>query len=50
MGSGSGRSPFIAMGVTLLLVSLYEAKMIHHYDTHWATYEPDGETRYMTEG
>lgn len=28
---------------------LYEAKMIHHYDTRWATYEPDGETRYMTE-
>lgn len=23
--------------------------MIHHYDTRWATYEPDGETRYMTE-
>jgi len=31
------------------MVPLYEAKMIHHYDTRWATYEPDGETRYMTE-
>ena len=28
---------------------LYEAKMIHHYDTRWATYEPDGSTRLMTE-
>ena len=23
---------------------LYEAKMVHHYDHHWATYETDGET------
>lgn len=23
--------------------------MIHHYDTRWATYEPDGSTRLMTE-
>lgn len=36
-------------GVTLLMVPLYEAKMIHHYDTRWATYEPDGDTRYMAE-
>ncbi|TXH28365.1 MAG: SAM-dependent DNA methyltransferase [Mycobacterium sp.] len=35
-------------GVTRML-PLYEAKMIHHYDTRWATYEPDGSTRYMTE-
>lgn len=35
-------------GVTRML-PLYEAKMIHHYDTHWATYQPDGSTRYMTE-
>ena len=27
---------------------LYEAKMIHHYDTRWATYEDDGSTRLMT--
>src|SRR5690606_13613055 len=25
-------------------VPLYEAKMIHHYDHRWATYESDGET------
>lgn len=31
------------------MLPLYEAKMIHHYDTRWATYEPDGSTRYMTE-
>ncbi|MCB0927822.1 MAG: N-6 DNA methylase [Mycobacterium sp.] len=36
-------------GVTRML-PLYEAKMIHHYDTRWATYEPDGSTRYLTEG
>src|SRR5690606_26610994 len=24
------------------MLPLYEAKMIHHYDTRWATYEPDG--------
>lgn len=28
---------------------LYEAKMLHLYDTRWATYEPDGSTRLMTE-
>ncbi|MBU3749523.1 MAG: hypothetical protein FGM52_03585 [Mycobacterium sp.] len=28
---------------------LYEAKMIHHFDTRWATYEPDGSTRYLSE-
>lgn len=27
---------------------LYEAKMIHHYDTKWATYESDGSTRDVT--
>jgi hypothetical protein len=26
------------------VVPLYEAKMIHHYDHRWATYERDGET------
>jgi hypothetical protein len=31
------------------MMPLYEAKMIHHYDTRWATYQPDGSTRYMTE-
>lgn len=31
------------------MLPLYEAKMIHHYDTRWATYEPDGTTRPMTE-
>lgn len=35
-------------GVTQML-PLYEAKMIHLYDTRWATYEPDGSTRLMTE-
>jgi hypothetical protein len=31
-------------------VPLYEAKMIHHYDHRWATYEPDGTTvRDMTD-
>jgi hypothetical protein len=29
------------------MLPLYEAKMIHHYDTRWATYEPDGSTRYV---
>lgn len=28
---------------------LYEAKMLHLYDTRWATYEPDGSTRAMTD-
>lgn len=32
-----------------LMLPLYEAKMIHLYDTRWATYEPDGSTRLMTE-
>lgn len=31
------------------MLPLYEAKMIHHYDTRWATYEPDGSTRLMSE-
>lgn len=30
------------------MLPLYEAKMIHHYDTRWATYEPDGSTRDVT--
>ncbi|WP_260681767.1 Eco57I restriction-modification methylase domain-containing protein [Gordonia rubripertincta] len=30
------------------MVPLYEAKMIHHYDHRWATYEPDGSTRLVT--
>ncbi len=32
-----------------LMLPLYEAKMIHHFDTRWATYEEDGSTRLMTE-
>ena len=35
-------------GVTQML-PLYEAKMLHIYDTRWATYEPDGSVRPMTE-
>jgi hypothetical protein len=31
------------------MLPLYEAKMIHIYDDRWATYEPDGSTRYLTE-
>ena len=31
------------------MLPLYEAKMIHHFDTRWATYEEDGSTRLMTE-
>jgi hypothetical protein len=27
---------------------LYEAKLIHHFDHRWATYNPDGETRDFT--
>lgn len=27
------------------MLPLYEAKMIHHYDHRWATYEPDGNIR-----
>lgn len=30
------------------MLPLYEAKMIHHYDTRWATYEGDGSTRDVT--
>lgn len=30
------------------MLPLYEAKMIHHYDHQWATYEPDGSTRDVT--
>jgi hypothetical protein len=31
------------------MLPLYEAKMIHHYDHRWATYEPTGEVRDVTE-
>lgn len=31
------------------MLPLYEAKMIHLYDTRWATYERDSSTRLMTE-
>ena len=30
------------------MLPLYEAKMIHHYDTKWATYEPNGSVRDVT--
>lgn len=30
------------------MLPLYEAKMIHHYDHRWATYEVDGSTRNVT--
>ena len=30
------------------LLPLYEAKMLHHYDHRWATYNPDGSTRELT--
>ncbi len=30
------------------MLPLYEAKMIHHYDHQWATYEPDGSVRIVT--
>ncbi|MCK0439971.1 N-6 DNA methylase [Gordonia alkaliphila] len=30
------------------MLPLYEAKMIHHFDHRWATYEPDGTTRLVT--
>ncbi len=39
----------IAGGGVARMLPLYEAKMIHLYDTRWATYERDGSTRYMTE-
>ncbi|WP_068396382.1 hypothetical protein [Kribbia dieselivorans] len=31
-----------------LMLPLYEAKMIHHYDHRWATYERDGSIRDVT--
>jgi len=37
---------FVKDGETYL--PLYEAKMIHHYDHRWVTYEPDGSTRDVT--
>ncbi len=30
------------------MLPLYEAKMIHHYDSRWATYDADGVTRDVT--
>jgi hypothetical protein len=30
------------------MLPLYEAKMVHHYDHRWATYEQDGTTRDVT--
>ena len=30
------------------MLPLYEAKMIHHYDDRWATYERDGSVRDVT--
>ncbi|WP_454198093.1 Eco57I restriction-modification methylase domain-containing protein [Nocardia sp. Marseille-Q1738] len=30
------------------MLPLYEAKMIHHYDHRWASYEPDGTVRDVT--
>ena len=30
------------------MLPLYEAKMIHHYDSRWATYERDGSIRAVT--
>jgi hypothetical protein len=30
------------------MLPLYEAKMLHHYDHRWATYEPSGATREVT--
>ncbi|MFF2937056.1 Eco57I restriction-modification methylase domain-containing protein [Streptomyces mirabilis] len=30
---------------TARMLPLYEAKMLHHYDHRWATYDPDGSTR-----
>ncbi|WP_035736236.1 Eco57I restriction-modification methylase domain-containing protein [Glycomyces arizonensis] len=27
------------------MLPLYEGKMLHHFDNHWATYEPGGRTR-----
>lgn len=31
------------------MIPLYEAKMLHLYETRWATYEPDGTSRLLTE-
>jgi hypothetical protein len=31
------------------MIPLYEAKLLHLFDTRWATYEPDGTTRLMSE-
>ncbi|MEU6086697.1 DNA methyltransferase [Streptomyces sp. NPDC047085] len=33
---------------TARMLPLYEAKMLHHYDHRWATYEPEGSTRDLT--
>ncbi|MFJ9482144.1 Eco57I restriction-modification methylase domain-containing protein [Streptomyces mirabilis] len=37
---------FIKSGARML--PLYEAKMLHHFDHRWATYEVEGETRSLT--
>nr|WP_246127512.1 hypothetical protein [Amycolatopsis rhizosphaerae] len=34
---------------TARMLPLYEAKMVHHYDHRWATYNEDGSTRDLTE-
>jgi len=34
---------------TAVMLPLYEAKMIHHYDHRWATYDDDGDVRDVTE-
>lgn len=36
------------MTTTDVMLPLYEAKMIHHYDHRWATYERDGTVRDVT--
>lgn len=41
--------PLSAGGGYELMLPLYEAKMLHFYDTRWATYEPDGSSRLLTE-
>ncbi|MFE0206103.1 Eco57I restriction-modification methylase domain-containing protein [Streptomyces sp. NPDC058985] len=38
---------FIKDGARML--PLYEAKMLHHYDHRWATYEEDGQTRALAQ-
>lgn len=38
----------VSGGGNELMLPLYEAKMLHLYDTRWTTYEADGSTRLMT--